>query len=53
MIKVKVRWLDGHFEEFEAIEYRAGGAYLWVKLAKGHRWIPTGQIRWFEAKEVK
>jgi hypothetical protein len=44
---VKVRWFDGYYEEFEAIEVRSGAYILWVRLLKGERWIPLSQVRWF------
>lgn len=46
--KVKVRWFDGYFEEFEVTKARSGGAILWILLVNGEeRWIPLSQVRWF------
>ena len=49
---VKVRWFDGYFEDFEAVETRVGNYHLWIKLVDGERWLPNHQIRWFEINDV-
>lgn len=47
--KVKVRWFDGYYEEFDAVEVRNGAYMLWVRLFSGsERWIPLSQVRWFD-----
>lgn len=48
MKKVRVRWFDGYYEEFECKEVRAGNHILWMKLSDGeNRWLPNKEIRWF------
>ena len=48
IITVKIRWWDGYFEQFKAIETRAGSDLLWVRLVNGEtRSIPLRQVRWF------
>ena len=47
-MKVKVRWFDGYYEEFDAIEVRSSAYMLWVRLFNGERWIPLSQVRWFD-----
>jgi hypothetical protein len=45
---VSVRWIDGYYEEFDAVEARAGCDLLWIKLKSGNtRHIPLRSVRWF------
>jgi len=47
-LKIMVRWWDGYYEEFDAVEARAGAYLLWIKLCNGQtRHIPLQQVRWF------
>ena len=50
-MKIKVRWFDGYYEEFDALEVRNGGYMLWIRLFNGERWIPLSQVRWFSIGE--
>ncbi len=46
---LKVRWHDGYYEEFRAVEYRHSKALLWLVLESGeNRHIPLCGVRWFE-----
>lgn len=46
---VTVRWLDGHKEDFRAIEVRFGSDLLWIRLEDGNnRHIPLKMVRWFD-----
>lgn len=45
---IRVRWCDGYFEQFEALEARAGCDLLWIRLLDGAtRHIPLRNVRWF------
>jgi hypothetical protein len=47
-MKIKVRWHDGYFEEFNAKRARAGSDLLWMELENGEtRHIPLRSVRWF------
>lgn len=48
MIKVTVRWHDGHLENFKCSKVRAGSDLLWMRLLTGqNRNIPLRSVRWF------
>lgn len=47
-IIINIRWLDSYLEVFECIEFRAGYAFLWMRLKSGqNRQIPMCNVRWF------
>lgn len=45
---LSVRWLDGYYESFNAIQIRISESLIWFRLKNGkNRNIPLKNIRWY------